>query len=50
MEEDDEIAADNDCECDEVLDAAIIYKPDGTYPSNSSKDRKRAVFKREPSN
>ena len=26
MEEVDEIAANNDCECDEVLDAAITYK------------------------
>ena len=35
------------CECDEVLDAAITYKTDGTtYPSNSSKDRKRAIRKR----
>ena len=46
MEEVDEIAADNDCECNEVLDAAITYKTDGTYPSNSSKDRKRAIRKR----
>ena len=46
MEEVDEIAADNDCECDKVLDAAITYKTDGTYPSNSSKDRKRAIRKR----
>ena len=46
MEEVDKIAAGNDCECDEVLDAAITYKADGTYPSNSSKDRKRAIRKR----
>ena len=49
MEEVDEIAADTDCECDEVLDAAITYKTDGTtYPSNSSKDsyRKQAIRKR----
>ena len=35
--------ADNNSEHDEVLDAAITYKIDGTYPSNSSKDRKRAI-------
>ena len=46
MEEVDKIAADNDCECDEGLDDAITYKTDGTYPSNSSKDRKPAIQKR----
>ena len=35
-----------DCECDEVLDAAITYKTEGTYPSNLSKDRKWAIRKR----
>ena len=34
---------DNNSDHDKVLDAAIAYKIDGTYPSNSSKDRKRAV-------
>ena len=34
MEEVDKTAADNDCKCDEGLDAAITYKTDGTYPSN----------------
>lgn len=41
-----EIVADNDLEQDEILDAAITYKTDGTYPSSSSKDRKRAIRKR----
>ena len=31
---------DNNSDHDEVLDAAITYKIDGIYPSNSSKDRK----------
>ena len=34
---------DNNSDHDKVLDAAITYKIDGSYPSNSSKDRKRAV-------
>ena len=46
MGEVDEIVADNDSEHDKILDAAITYKTDGTYPSNSSKDRKRAIRKR----
>ena len=29
---------DNNSDHNEVLDAAITYKIDGTYPSNSSKD------------
>ena len=37
---------DNNSDHDELLDAAITYKIDGTYPSNSSKDRKRAIRKR----
>ena len=37
---------DNNSDHDEVLDAAITYKIDGTYPSNLSKDRKRAIRKR----
>ena len=36
----------NNSDHDEVLDAAITYKIDGTYPSNSSKDRNRAIRKR----
>ena len=35
-----------DCECDKLLDAAITYKTEGTYPSNLSKDRKWAIRKR----
>ena len=35
MGEVDEIVADNDSEHDEILDAVIMYKTDGTYPSNS---------------
>ena len=31
---------------DEILDAAITYKIDGTYPSEALKDRKRAIRKR----
>ena len=31
----DENIADNDSEYNEILDAAIMYKTDGTYPSNS---------------
>ena len=46
MGEVDEIVADNDSEHDKILDAAITYKTDGTYPSNSSKDKKRAIQKR----
>ena len=46
MEEVDEIVVENDSEHDEILDAAITYKTDGTYPCNSSKDRKRAIRKR----
>ena len=42
----DEIVTDNDSDHDEILDAAIMYKIEGTYPSNSSKDRKRAIRKR----
>ena len=42
-----EIVADNNSEHDEILDAAIMYKTDGTaYPSNSWKDWKRAIRKR----
>ena len=37
---------DNNSDHDEVMDAAITYKIDGTYPSNSSKDRKREIRKR----
>ena len=40
------VAVDDDVEHDEILDAAITYKTDGTYPSSSSKDRKRAIRKR----
>ena len=40
-------AVDNNSDHDEVLDAAITYKIDGTYPSNLSKDRKEQ-FKRLP--
>ena len=37
----------NDSEHDKIdLDAAVTtYKTDGTYPSNLSKDRKRAIRK-----
>ena len=45
MGEVDEIVADNDSEHDKILDAAITYKTDGTYPSNSLKDRIRAIQK-----
>ena len=31
---------------DEILDAAIVYKTDGTYPTEASKDKKRAIRKR----
>ena len=31
---------------DEILDAAITYKINGTYPSEALKDRKRAIQKR----
>ena len=31
----------NNSDYDEVLNAAITYKIDGNYPSNSSKDRKQ---------
>ena len=41
----DEIVADSDSEHDEILDAAM-YKTDETYPSNLSKDRKRAIRKK----
>ena len=37
---------DNNSDHDEVMDAAITYKIDGTYPSNSSNDRKRTIRKR----
>ena len=39
MGEVDEIVADNDSEHDKILDAAITYKTDGTYPSNLSPER-----------
>ena len=35
MEEVDKIAADNDCECDEVLDAAIHQKIGKGYSKES---------------
>ena len=38
-------AVDNNSDHNEVLDVAITYKIDGTYPSNSSKDRNRAIRK-----
>ena len=38
---------DNNSDHNEVLDAAITYKIDGTYPSNLSKDRKEQ-FERLP--
>ena len=31
---------------DEILDAAIAYKFDGTYPSEALKDKKRVIQKR----
>ena len=37
---------DNNSDHDEVLDAAITYKIDGTYPSNSSKDRNAWLHQR----
>ena len=37
---------DNNSDHNEVLDTAITYKIDRTYPSNSSKDRKKAIRKR----
>ena len=37
---------DNDSDHDEVLDAAITYKIDGTYSSNSSKDRNAWLHQR----
>ena len=45
----DEVEDENSAEIsqhDEILDAAITYKIDGTYPSNLAKDRKRAIRKR----
>ena len=39
---------DNNSDHNECLDVAITYKIDGTYPSNSSKDRNRQ-FEREQS-
>jgi len=46
MGEIDENIADNDSEHNEILDAAVTYKTDKAYPTNSSKDRKRAIRKR----
>ena len=36
---------DNNSDHNEVLDVAITYNIDGTYPSNSSKGRNRAIRK-----
>ena len=44
--DDDDNVAENSADHDEILDAAITYKIDGTYPCNSLKDRKRAIRKR----
>ena len=43
MGEVDEIVTDNDSEHNEILHAAIMYKTDGSYPNNSSKDRERVI-------
>jgi len=40
MGEINENIGDNDSEHNEILNVAITYKTDGTYPTNSSKDRK----------
>ena len=49
MEEVIEIVADSDSEHDEILRATIMYKTDRTYPSNLSKDRKKAIWKEQRS-
>ena len=42
MGEVDEVVADNDSEHDEILDAIILYKTDGTYSGNLLKDMKKS--------